>query len=81
MVVAFLVFSFSPALVKVSFENLFLVAAFQRFASFEIMQATWGADFATRFGGTKVTTGVPLAKNVSFWYIQSPNFWGGAFRK
>ena len=75
MLVALLVFSFSPTfIVEVSFDNVavifeivFFSPTFLRdlFASFEILQAGWGADFATRFvppifwppnfGGTKVT--------------------------
>ena len=65
MLVALLVFSFSPTfIVEVSFDNVAVIfeifvffSPFLRdlFASFEILQAGWGADFATRFGGTKVT--------------------------
>ena len=73
LLVPLLIFSVSPAfIVEVSFDNkaaIFEIFLFfhisQRFASFEILQAGWGADFATRFvpptfwppnfGGTKVT--------------------------
>ena len=42
-------------------------STFYLFALFEILQAGWGADFATRFGGTKVTLVGLLSSRSLYW--------------